>query len=519
MIAPRPAARRDLIFALLTALFCILCTDFYLWGGVGIAASAATVLLCLTAVLYLRPHRRKVTAYGLFCLLAYLAGAGAMAVSDDHGTKVLVIFSLFALSGLSYLELMGLRARAYDHPIYPPETRNPVGDLAFVHFALPFGSIGRTCYAIFHREDGDGGVRGRRTGSALLGLACAIPVLLIVIPLLMSSDAAFEGLLDRLDFGTVAEIIAAILLGLFAFLLIFGRMFNSQGYFPPRKAAPSDRGLEPIALNAFLGALSAVYVVYLITQLAYFFSAFEGLLPEDYTVAQYARRGFFEMAVICAINLILLFVANLVCRKKAGKAPLALRLLSVFICVFSLVLIATALSKMFLYIDSFGMTRQRILTSVFMVFLGILFLAVIARMFWKKIPCLKIAVVVGALLLITTCYADVDRIVAGYNVWAWQSGALESIDMEHLGSLESDAAVPWLFELLEAEDAAVAEEAREILADRFSDYYRQTTDGQGNALLEPREKATDWRAFNLATLRAKELLWENRALFLKSSEK
>lgn len=508
----RPAGRRDLIFALLTALLCILCTNFYLWGA-GMAAGAANVLLCLTAVLYLLPHRQKITAYGLFCLLAYLAGAGAMALSDDHSTKVLVIFSLFALSGLSYLELMGLRAKEYDHPTCPAP-RSPAGDLAFSFFVLPFGSIGSTCYALFHGIDSDGEARSRRTGSVLLGLACALPVLMVVIPLLMSSDAAFEGLLDRLDLDTVAEIAVSILLGLFVFLLTFGRMFHAQGYFAPQKAVPSDRGLEPMALSSFLGTLSAVYVVYLITQLAYFFSAFEGLLPEDYTVAQYARRGFFEMATICAINLILIFAANLISRKRAGKAPLPLRLLSVFICLFSLVLIATTLSKMCLYIDCFGMTRQRILTSVFMVFLGILFLAVIARMFWKKAPCLKLAVVVGALLLITTCYADVDRIVAGYNVRAYQSGRLETIDMEHLGSLESGAAVPYLFELLEAEDAQVAEEALDILEDHFRDFYWLTWDEGGNPVLEPREAATDWRAFNLATLRARDLLWEHRALFL-----
>lgn len=507
--ALRPANRRDLFFALPVAILSILCADFYVWGGAGIAAAAATVLLCLTALLYLRPHRQQVTAYGLFCLLAYLAGAGAMAVSDDSITKILVILCLLVLSGLAYMELMNLRARDYDYPIYPPETRGPAGDLIFAFFVLPFGGIGRTCYALFHRADGDGQVRGRRACSVLLGLACAIPVLLVIIPLLMSSDAAFEGLLDKLDFSVVRELIGVVLIGLFVFLLAFSRMFNSQQYYPPQKAAPSDRGLEPVILSSFLGALSAVYVVYLITQLAYFFSAFEGLLPKDYTVAQYARRGFFEMAAICAINLGLIFLAQLICRKKSGKVSLAVRVLSTFICIFSLVLIVTALSKMFLYINSFGMTRQRILTSVFMLFLGIVFLAVIARMFWKKVPCLKIAVVVGAVLLIATCYADVDRVVAGYNVHAYQSGTLDSIDMEHLASLDSGAAVPYLFELLEnTADPLVEEEARDILEDWFRVCYHQ----EGNSLV-PCEAASDWRALNLANIRAKELLWENRALF------
>ena len=45
--------------------------------------------------------------------------------------------------------------------------------------------------------------------------------------------------------------------------------------------------------------------------------------------------------------------------------------------VFSLLLAATSLSKIVLYVSRFGMTRLRILTSIFTVLLIVIFLAVI----------------------------------------------------------------------------------------------------------------------------------------------
>ncbi len=515
----RPARQRDAAYALLMAVLCVLCADFYLWGEGGLAAAAANVLLWLCAVLYLRPHRRRATVFGLFCLLVYPLAAASMAFSDAASMKTLVVLSLPLLSSLALLELMGLRAG--QPPLAPvQQTRGPVGDLAFVCFALPFGSIGRTCYALFHGEDADGQSRRRQIGSVLLGLACAIPVLLVVVPLLVSSDAAFAGLLRRLNAAHIAELLLAAALGLFAFLLVFGRLFSAQGYLPPARKTPSDRGMEPVVLSSFLSVLCAVYALYLLTQLAYFFSAFEGLLPADYSAAQYARRGFFEMAVICAINLLLLLGVNCVSRKRAGRPPLAVRLLSALLCVFSLLLIATAASKMLLYIDRYGMTRQRVETSVFMLFLAVLFVALLVRMFWSRVACLKIAVVTASLLLLAACYADVDRVVAGYNVRAWQSGRLETLDMEHLDQLRSDAVVPYLLELLDAPEEAIAQTARAQLSSRFAQHFTQYAARNYEDIdWRADEKPQDWRAWNLTSARARQLLWENRERFLPMRQK
>ena len=100
-----------------------------------------------------------------------------------------------------------------------------------------------------------------------------------------------------------------------------------------------------MTVNTVLIAVSVVYVVYLISQLAYFSGGFSGILPEGYTFAEYARRGFFEMAWICAINLLIMCLAVGLCSKKADRTPIVSRLLCLFIGLVTLFLVVAASAK------------------------------------------------------------------------------------------------------------------------------------------------------------------------------
>lgn len=506
--ACRPAGARDLVFAGILAVLCVLAANFYLWGGLGLAASVVTALIFFTGAVYLLKHRRKITGYSIYCGLAYVIGAGAFLISDGGFLHFLLIHVLLALATVGMMEVMELRADR------DSSFRN-LGDFFRTLFGLTFGNIGAAFYGIFHRKDENGETRNRKMGAPLLGFACAIPVLLIVIPLLMSSDEAFDNMLGRISGDTVGELVLSTILGLFAFLLIFSRLF-ALPKTEKREKAPSDfRGMASVTLCVALGMISLVYVLYLVSQLAYFFDAFSGLLPDGFSVAEYARRGFFEMCTVCAINLALIFLASLLSRKAKGKTPLAIRLFSLFFCIFSLVLISTALSKMFLYIGSFGMTHKRILTSVFMLFLAVMFLAVGLRLFVPKVPYMKIGLITASLLLIATCYANVDSMIAEYNVTAYQNHKLDSIDMDTLAELDGDSAVPWLLELLEDEEKAVRQEAKEQLLDIFVDHYGVEYLWTGGQFTHTyRYKSTDWRAYNITSAKAHALLWENREAFL-----
>lgn len=495
----RASTRRDMIFALLLIVFSILCADFYFWGGAGPAAGIATVCLLLTGAAYLWRSRKTVTAYGCFCCAVCLACALSLIFNDSF--RFLSVLTIILCASLAILEFMQLRS-------HTDGSFRSIGDVCYVVFAMTFGKLADGGYALFHKQGEDGSPERRKTGSVLLGLVIALPVLLIIVPLLVLSDAAFESMVELLDFAHLSELIGAAVLGLGLFFLLFGLLFS----LPRCEREPAERsarrGVEPIIVITFLSAVALVYVLYLFSQLAYFFSAFRGLLPEDYSVAEYARRGFFEMSLLCAINLFIIFLSQLLCRKREGKAPLPVRLLCLFLCVFSLLLAATSLSKIVLYVSRFGMTRLRILTSIFTVLLIVIFLAVILRLFCKKTPYMKITLITASLLLLLTAYANVDRVIAAYNVGAYQSGKLSSIDMDTLENLDSNAVVPYLWELTGDADKNVAQEAKVLLSARADSLYAIEYNGSDGtcALGEP---LYDWRSRDLTTARAMAVLEEH----------
>jgi len=226
----------------------------------------------------------------------------------------------------------------------------------------------------------------------------------------------------------------------------------------------SFRGWEKLTVNTVLVAVCLVYTVYLLSQIAYFSGGFSGILPEGYTMAEYARRGFFEMAQLCAINLGVIWLACGLVR-KTPKTPLFTRILCLFVGLVTIFLVCTASAKMLLYIGGYGLTRLRVLTEVIMVFLGITTALVCVWLFVPKLPYMKIVMVLALVLTVAVLWVDVDTLVASYNVSAYQAGRLKEIDVYYLAELNSSA-VPWLQVLTEDPNPRVARLAAAMLRSR-----------------------------------------------------
>lgn len=492
--------KRDIKFALIFLVFSILAVNFFLWGGTGVAASAAAIGLFFASVLYLLPHRSKFTPYCIVCMVLYVLCAMSFFFSDDRLSKLYCTVALIVLFNLTLIELRDLRR-------WPSGTFRSIEDWFTVTFANTLTSLSPAIFALFHRKGNDGALEKRRIGSVLLGIICAIPALIVIVPLLLNADAAFQALMERLTFDRISEILVSVLMGIALFLAIFSQHFTAKtATVEPETQEQDSKGLDTIIINTFFAVITAVYLLYLFSQLAYFFSAFSGLLPKEYTVAEYARRGFFEMVTVCMINLGFVIAAQFLASKKNDKQPLSVRLFSLFLCIFSCILIATAMSKMLLYIGSFGMTHKRILTSVFMVFLAVAFITMAIRLFCRKFPFLKICLIAAVVLVTALGFADVDRIIAKHNVEAYLSGSLDSVDMDELSALSSDGIVPYVLALTNDANKAISESAYEILFNRLLSHNMILWDSEDPKVVSA---SYDWRRYNFSEHEAFTLLQEH----------
>ena len=474
-----PTGGRELFLLILMALSGLGMCNSLLFGGANLGFAIFTVLMLLFTGIYLLISGVKPTFYSLLVVILCIVIAAAFGRSNDNLVKfIMAVFLFFGVN-------IGLCLMARQN-LWQGGTFRTLADAPVCLGRMGFGKLPHAIGGLFAASRRSGGL-WRKGGAFILGLCVAIPLVAVVISLLTSADAAFSGLLDILPELDFWEMFLTLFLGIPFVLLFYTRgvaLRHTQRKEP--KAPRSCNLLSPITVNTVLCAVSAVYVLYLVSQLAYFVGGFSGILPKEYTMAEYARRGFFEMAVLCGINLALTALSTFLVRKY-GRINLLTKLLCLFIGLVTLFLVCTASAKMFLYIGSFGPTRMRVLTQIVTLFLALVDLVAMVWLFAPKLPYMKFVVVAALLIGAVTIWVDVDTVVAHYNTNAYLSGRMEEIDVTYLRDL-NHAAVPYL--------AKLAEEAPdETEADQAMFYLRHM-----------RVETEDFRDWNYATGLAKKFL-------------
>jgi len=452
-----PTRGKELIFAACILCSCLLLCNFIIYGGLNLGFAIAAILTIACSVTYLLLNRCRLTVYSSALLVLSLVIAAGFARSDDGFVKF--VLASFLLVSVNLALCLLARQNRRD-----PGTAGSLLDAGFTLFHLGFGELPQSYHGLVNAMRFSGPL-GQKAGAIALGAGISLPILVILIPLLMRSDAAFEGLIDLLPDFSASEFFCTVFFGFLLSCILYTRSTALKHYQPTADFQPSaKKGLSPLTVNTVLGVICLVYCAYLFSQLAYFVGGLSGFLPEEYTLAQYARRGFFEMACLCAINLGLIALSIGLCGKAA--APKSSRFLCLFLGVVTEFLVVSASAKMFLYIGSYGLTRLRVLTQVVMLFLALTTALVCIRLFVPKLPYMKTVILSGLILGALVLWLDVDTLVARYNVDAYLSGRTETIDMAHMGSL-GNGAVPHIARLAEeAPDAPILWRAQDMLKHR-----------------------------------------------------
>lgn len=353
---------------------------------------------------------------------------------------------------------------------------------------------------------------GKRMGKTalwiLLGILLAtVPTAIIVA--LLSYDAQFTGLLKQLfsfRIDGIGELILDLAVAVTVGALLFGTLFSvneKQDGTPASSATVNTHVLPRPLLCAAVTPILAVYAIFFVSQKDYYLSALTNRLPEDITFAEYARQGFFELCWVCAINALLLLLFNLLIVKQKDGKNLLVRAYSSLISVFTLILIATALSKMLLYIDAYGLTQKRVYTSWFMLLLAVAFVAILVKQVVRKFPLLPTLAVSTLLAFALIALPSVDAAIADYNVDRHLKGDAKTVDVVSLKRIGS-ASVPALTELEKAlgscGTATQTEDQRCLLA--------ATRSALNELDAELAEKEDSFFAFNLPDAIARKLLME-----------
>ncbi len=443
-----PLSKKDnsFIFIFLAALY--LFVDFALFHSMALGFTISYFVLFIISTLYLYKKGNRVDIFSLVCGVISLAGAVTFTLYSNYFINT-IMFVL--IGGLFTLYCLGI-SDSYSRSRGNLKALFDLFCAVFVHPLENFGNVLGGIRA--------GAKKGKRGYSAILGALLAVPVLVIIIPLLVKSDAAFEALVK-----SIAKNIGIYLLEL-AIAMLFTPFVFSFMYEKREKLSKKQHGkgnvkrlFVPSGSVAFLSVISFTYVVYLCSQLAYFFSAFKGLLPEGYTrsASAFARRGFYEVFIICAINVIIISLISMLTKRKSGRLPLSVKLLSLFISLFSVLLIITAIQKMKLNITTYGFTRNRLLVFTFMLMMLVVIAFFIIHIFAPKVPYMQSIIIICSVMFVALSFMDIDAFTFEHNFKAYQNGTIKS--MELYGVSELSPEFTYFTKLAKADDKDISHKA------------------------------------------------------------
>ncbi|MCL1842018.1 MAG: DUF4173 domain-containing protein, partial [Propionibacteriaceae bacterium] len=228
------------------------------------------------------------------------------------------------------------------------------------------------------------------------------------------------------------------------------------------RGAAALRRIQPLALAAPTAVLCLVYLGFFAAMGTYLFSGFAGVLPAGYTYADYARQGFFQLAIVSIINAAVLGFTAATVRRGQNGYPRSLRVLGAVLSVQTLALIAVSASKMLLYVDAYGLTELRLYTLWYLVVAFVVVGFVGARHVRRFAVDRAVIVTVLAGFLVLA-FSNPDGLIARYNTDGYLAGT-QPADVAYLSTGLSDAAVPHLARLADqAPDPAVAQQAATAL--------------------------------------------------------
>lgn len=451
-------SKRDLVFALIFLAVSFVIVDFVFFHGFNLGFTIAFALLFIVLTVYLFDKRNRASVFSYICGAMSLAGSVTFSIYKDTLINTIMAFLVCALFGIYICGIGGV----FRHK---EGSWKMLADALKSVFISPFSNASDITGAY-----GKAMSKNKISKNIIIGIVLALPVLLVIIPLLVSSDAAFENLVKLVIKNIGIYLLEIALAALITPYVIFYAVSKKYGKkIEGSLKSNTGRGIiqSPVTVS-FLSVISVTYVVYLFSQLAYFFSAFSGILPKGYTytASVYARRGFFEMFAICVINMIIIALSNILTKKVKGKIPASVKALSAFILCFTVLILITAMQKMKLNIEIFGMSKNRILVSVFMLMIMVIIAFYLVHIFLPKVSYMQPIILICSAMFIALSYSNVDAHIVQYNADAYSSGKIDSLDVDYINNL-SDSALIYALELADCDDHMVSKKAKSIIAQRI----------------------------------------------------
>jgi hypothetical protein len=407
--------------------------DFLFWPATPGLSIALFALACCIALLMSRPPAGLTRAAAILCLLLSLT-AFQTSIELSFSNLLVLLLLLTAVVGETSFPL--LRATW---------TRWAEGTLAMVRAPKAWSWVLPKLRGITVKPK-----HAQQYASVFGQVAVPTAILVFLFAVLLSwgnavfakgiSDAFLNAweLVPSLSFGRAVLwiLLATFALGLLRPVLpLYGDRLNAQTI--PTLPPPSDlrianwRGISILAaLNVLFFAVNTIDAVYLWVH---------GKLPAGVSYSEFVHQGVYSLTAAVLLSAVVLVAVYQ--QAPAVTASKSLRLLALVWIGQNVVLIASVLLRLKLYVEAYQLSELRIYVACFLLLVTVGF----GLLAWRIVKSKNLGWLLLTNLLATFAlffciqFPDVARWVADYNVARWQQDASRTLDVAYLATLGHSA--------------------------------------------------------------------------------
>lgn len=285
----------------------------------------------------------------------------------------------------------------------------------------------------------------KRMGSIVMGIAISIPFLLIFLALFTSADQLFaKSFSNVFETEEMAELAAKLFRD-----LIVGLFFLASGFLMLTRLSKSAEDkliqtwnwVNQTALNSFLVMLNILFAVFVAFQAAYFFGGEMLVKAQGLTYSEYAVSGFFELLFASG----LVFGITWFIYRATNMKNKFTGILSISLICFTGVIITSAMSRLWLYVDAYGLTLSRFWAAYCIILIGLVLLTVAIGIIIKyEYSKLAKLVFLGSVILTSVILVfNTEAFIASYNIQRYERDNSLGLDTRYLVyNLSADALTP-----------------------------------------------------------------------------
>ncbi|QDY06695.1 DUF4173 domain-containing protein [Micromonospora sp. HM134] len=352
-----------------------------------------------------------------------VAALALLAVPAFRNAWWLVTFCVLGALGCAALAIVGGRQ---------------VRSLLFSLVAAPFAALRGLPWVRRHVTATGGGQMVPRVAGSVVATA----VVLLVFGLLLSSaDAAFDQVLG----AVVPEVNVGTVIRWLFLAAVGGSIAVAATYTlaaPPDLSTVDREGRRRLGMLEWapaIAALTLLFVGFVAVQFTVLFGGQRHVLrTAGLSYAEYARSGFWQLTVVTLLTVAVLGGVSRWARRETRAERVLLRVLLGLLSALSVVIVVSALSRMYTYQKVYSFTGERIFVMAFELLLGAVFLMILAAgVRWRGRWIPGVTVGLAVVMLLSLAVLNPEDYAARRNIARYEQSG--KIDAWYLRALSADA--------------------------------------------------------------------------------